>query len=82
MTKSDLDFEKHCQVPFGDFVQANQENDPNSTNSPRTIYAIYVRPMSKKQGGHEFMNLATGQVITCNRVWEQPVTDLVIKYVE
>ncbi len=23
-----LDFEKHCQVPFGAYVQANQENNP------------------------------------------------------
>ena len=38
--------------------------------------------MSKKNGGHELINLATGQVITRNRVWLDPVTNLVIKAVE
>ncbi len=40
----DIDFNKHCQVPFGAYVQANQENDPKNTNAPRTIDAIYLRP--------------------------------------
>ena len=38
--------------------------------------------MRNKQGGHELMNLATGQVIFQNRVWEHPITDLFIKTVE
>jgi len=78
----DLDYNKHCQVPFGAFVQANQENDPTNTQAPRTIDAIYLRPLSNIQGGHELMNLATGMVITRNRVWEKPVTTFVIKAVE
>ena len=82
MTKRDLDFEKHWQVPFGDSVQANKENDPTNTNAPQTIYAIYLFPMINKQVGNELMKLATVQVITLNRVWEQPVTDLVVKSVE
>jgi hypothetical protein len=80
MSNSHLDFEKHCQVPFGSYVQANQENYPTNIQAPRTIDAIYLRPMQNKQGGHELMNLQTGFVITT--VWEQPVTDLAIKAVE
>ena len=38
--------------------------------------------MINKQVGNELMKLATVQVITLNRVWEQPVTDLVVKSVE
>ena len=82
MTGKNLDYNKHCQIPFGAYVQANQENTPTNTNAPRTIDAIYLRPLDNKQGGHELMNLQTGMVITRNRVWEQPVTDLVIKAVE
>ena len=81
MTNRDLDFEKHCQVPFRSFVQVNQENNPANTNYPQTIDAIYLRPMSNKQGGHKLMNLPTGRVINQNRVWEQSVTDLFIKTV-
>ena len=77
--KSDLDLQKRCQVPFLDFVQANQEKDPADTNAPQTIDAIYLRPMSNKQGGHNFINLATVEIIIRNRVWEQPITDLVVK---
>ena len=48
MTKRDLDLEKHCQAPLGDFVQANQENDPTNTNSPQNIYSIYLLSMRNK----------------------------------
>jgi hypothetical protein len=82
MTGRNLDYTKHCQVPFGTYVQANQENLPTNTLAPRTIDAIYLRPMSNLQGGHELMNLHTGQVITRNRIWERPLTDLVIQTVE
>jgi hypothetical protein len=82
MTGRNLDFEKHCKVPFGTYVQANQENLPTNTQAPRTIDAIYLRPMSSKQGGHELMNLQTGMVITRNTIWERPLTDLVIQAVE
>lgn len=82
LTGRNLDFAKHCQVPFGSYVQVNQENDPTNTQAPRTIDAIYLRPMKNRQGGHEVMNLVTGQMISRNRVWERPLTDLVISAVE
>ena len=43
---------------------------------------IYLRPMRNKRDGYKLMNLATGQVITWHRVWEKPVTDLIIETVE
>ena len=82
LTGKNLDFEKHCQVPFGAYVQANQENDPTNTQAPRTIDAIYLRPMTNIQGGHELMNLHTGQMISRSRIWERPITNLVIQAVE
>ncbi|MGC9213443.1 MAG: hypothetical protein ACP5F2_08285 [Athalassotoga sp.] len=36
-----IDYNKHCQVPFGAYVQAVQENNPKNTNAPPTIDAIY-----------------------------------------
>jgi hypothetical protein len=83
MTGRNLDFVKHWQVPFvGAYIQANQENDPTNTQAPRTIDAIYLRPMNNIQGGHESMNLQTGLVITRNKIWEQPISDLMIRAVE
>ncbi|MGC9176786.1 MAG: hypothetical protein ACP5F1_06910, partial [Thermoplasmata archaeon] len=76
------DFNKHCQIPFGAYVQAYQENAPKNTNNPRTIDAIYLRPTNNIQGGHELMDLNSGRVITRPRVWEIPVTPVVIRAVE
>jgi hypothetical protein len=77
-----IDFEKHCQVPFGAYVQANQDNNPKNSNAPRTIDAIYLRPLDNIQGGHELMDLNSGRVITRPRVWEIPVTQVVINAVQ
>ena len=82
MGGQDLDYNKHCQIPFGAYVQGAQENNPTNTNAPRTIDAIYLRPLNNIQGGHELMNLSTGKVITRRKVVELPVTDLIIKTVE
>ncbi|MGC9237926.1 MAG: hypothetical protein ACP5GF_13725, partial [Thiomonas sp.] len=77
-----IDYNKHCQVPFGAYVQAVQENNPKNTNAPRTIDAIYLRPVDNIQGGHELMDLNSGRLITRPRVVEIPITNLVIKAVE
>jgi len=78
-----LDYEKHCQIPFGAYIQANQENNPKNTNTLCTIDAIYLHPVPHNiQGGHELMDLNSGRLITQQHVWEIPVTDVVIKAVE
>ena len=82
MSKKNIDYNKHCQHTFGTFVQANQENNPMNMQAPRTIDAIYLRPLNNIQGGHEVMNLATGNVVTRSRVWERPATEMVIRVVE
>ena len=78
----DLDYNKHCMIPFGAYVQAHQENDPTSTNALRTIDAIYLQPIKNVQGGYEQMNLATERLVTYPTATELPVTDMVIKAVE
>ena len=57
------DYNKDCQVPFGAYVQANNNVNPTYTNAPRTIDGIYLRPSSTIQEGHEVMNLSSGLVI-------------------
>jgi hypothetical protein len=81
LTGRPLDYEKHCQIPFGAYVQANNEPNPTNTNAP-TIDCIYLRPFPNLQGGHDLINLKTGRVITRRRVTEFPVTELVIQAVE
>ena len=82
MSNTDWDYKKHCQVPFGGYVQAINEPDPSNTMTARTIDAIYLRPLRNIQGGHEVMDLTTGRVITRRKVTEIPMTTSVIKRVE
>jgi hypothetical protein len=44
--------------------------------------AIYLRPAQSQQGGHELMDLNSGQLISRNIVHEIPVINVVIKAVE
>ena len=32
MDQMNLDYTKHCTMPFGAYVQANQESNPHNTN--------------------------------------------------
>jgi hypothetical protein len=80
LTGKPLDYIKHCQLPFGFYVQANHEPHPTYKNAPRTIDCIYLRSFPNIQGGHELMNLRTGRVISRHRIVE--VTELVIQAVE
>ena len=81
MSKKDYDYLKHCQAPFGAYVHGDL--DTTNTNAPRTVDAIYFRPINNKQGGHELMNLNTGELITCKKIHGPlPMTDLVINAVE
>jgi hypothetical protein len=50
LTGTATDASKHCQIPFGAYVQANHEPNPTSTNAPRTIDCIYLRPFTNTQG--------------------------------
>jgi hypothetical protein len=77
-----LDFDKHCAVPFGAYVQANHETNQTNSNAARTLDAIYLRPGVNMQGGHELYDLNLNREITRARVTQIPVTDVVIKAIE
>jgi hypothetical protein len=63
-------------------VISHTEPQPKNTNASRGIDAIYTRPISSTQGGHEIMNLATGKIITRAHVTLIPITPTVIDIVE
>jgi hypothetical protein len=77
-----LDYARHCAVPFGACIQANHETDQTSSNASRTLDAIYLRLVNNMQGGHEFYDLNSGQVIMWAPVTQIPVTNVVIEAVE
>ena len=70
VTRRKLDYNKHCTMEFGTYVQAHNENDPSNNNIERSIDGIYLRPNENIQGGHLIMNLNTGKVISRARVTE------------
>jgi hypothetical protein len=82
LNQTNLDYTKHCVVPFGVHVQANHESTKTSSNVTRTLDAIYLRPAQNQQGGDELIDLNSGHLISRNIVHEIPVTDVVIKAVE
>ena len=82
MYKQHLDYKKSCSIPPLSYVQATDESDPTNTPAARTIDGIYLRPTNSERGGHEVMNLATGQPITRSVVKAVPVTPAVIAAVE
>ena len=82
ITGRTIDYNKHCVIPFGSYVQASQENNPTNTTAPRTIGCIYLRSLDTYQGGHELLNLNTNKIITRSKVINIPITQQVIERVE
>ena len=82
MKQHNLNYKKDCAIPFGTYMQGNKENNTTNNNHLRLMAGIYLRPTNDKQSSHEIMNLATGAVVTCARVWEIPITPLIIKAAE
>ena len=44
VTGQQLDFKKHCMLPFGAYVQTHEEPTPSNTQEARTIGAIAMGP--------------------------------------
>ena len=83
VSQTNLDYNKHCRIPFGAYVLANHESNPTNTVATRALDVIYLRPNNaNEQGGHELMDLNSGRFITRARVKVLPVTETVIKAVE
>ena len=80
MSGETYDYKKHCMCEFGTYVQGNTRS--SNTNSPRSVDAIYLRPVSSLQGGHEVMNLATGKRVVCSRIVVCKMNEGVVNIVE
>jgi hypothetical protein len=76
-----LDYNKGI-ISTGAYVLA--DNHPVKLNTPatRALDAIYLRPSTNLQGGHEVMDLYTGKKATRGFVTQLPVTRSVIQQVD
>ena len=76
-----LDYKKGCQVQIHAYVQAHTQPTYTNSNVPHTLDTIYLQPAQNMQGGHQFMDLNSGLVITQVHATVIPA-DLAIKAVE
>ena len=53
-----IDYNKHCKLEFGTYVQVHEEHD--NSMATRTTGAIALRPTGNKQGGYYFYSLTSG----------------------
>ena len=82
LTGTVLDFEKHCRLPFGAYVEVHEDNTPTNTMEARTQGAICLGPTGNLQGSYKFLCLATGRRITRKQFVEMPMPQSVIDLVE
>jgi hypothetical protein len=76
VTRQGIDYDKHCRLEFGSYVQTHEQHD--NSMAPRTTGAIALRPTGNAQGGYYFMSLTTGRRISRNRWTPLPMPQDVI----
>jgi hypothetical protein len=54
-----IDYDKHCPVEYGQYVQTHKKHD--NTMTLRTIGTLALRPTGNQQGGYYFYSLMLGQ---------------------
>ena len=64
MDQQALDCNENFTIPFGAFVQANNDNNLQNSNVLQTIEGIYLKSLDKIQGGHEILYLQSQIFIT------------------
>mmetsp|Transcript_11837 Transcript_11837/g.17122 ORF Transcript_11837/g.17122 Transcript_11837/m.17122 type:complete len:288 (-) Transcript_11837:1837-2700(-) len=75
--QENLDFNRHCAIPFGQYVQAYDDPDPKNNQAPHTLHFIYLCADNRVQGGHELLDPRTGRMISRGRVTPVPITQSV-----
>ena len=64
VTGFQLDYNKHCRLEFGTYVQTHEEHDKSMAT--RTMDGTALRPTGNAQGGHYFFSLNTGRRLNRN----------------
>ncbi len=69
-----MDYNMHCKLEFGSYVQVHEDNKRTNTVKDRTSGATSLGPVGNSQGGYEFMNISTGAKLTRRNWTEIPMT--------
>ena len=55
-----IDYDKHCQIQFGPYVQVFESRNPCNTTAARTLDCIYLHPITNTPTGeHEVLHIPT-----------------------
>ena len=77
-----VDYNIHCKLSFGDYVQTHEEGNIKNGPEARTLGAISLGPNATSITGYWFLNLNTGKVVH-RRSWTAlPMPQEVIQRVE
>jgi len=76
VTGSKIDFNKHCRLQFGTYVQMHEQH--NNSLLPRMTGAIALRPTGNEQGSYYFLSLHTGKRVVRNNWTVLPMPAKVI----
>ena len=82
VTGMKLNYNKHCKLQFGYYVQTHEDNEPTNSMDSCTVGAIALSPANNLQGGYHFLNLHTGHKITQHQWTPLPMPKEVIAHVE
>jgi hypothetical protein len=66
-----LDYNEHCKLEFGSYVQVHENHD--NTMQTRTTGAIALRPAGNAQGGYYIFSLTTCRRLNRNNWTELPM---------
>ena len=64
MTGKELEYAKHVELEFGEYVQTHKAYTKDMDDW--TTGRICLGPNGNVQGGHLFMSLSTGACLTCH----------------
>jgi hypothetical protein len=82
MTGMELDFEKHCKLPFGAYAEAHEEYPQTNTMAPRTRGVIFLGPTGNFQGSYKMMYHQIGRKLTRKQFQKLPMPESIIKRIE
>ena len=81
VTGRKCDYDKHCQLQYGEYVQVFDQTS-NDALKRRTTAAIAMCPNGNVQGGHLFFSLRTGRRLNRYQWTKIAMPDEVIAHVE
>jgi hypothetical protein len=81
MTGTTLDYNKHCKLSFGAYVEMHEMNTPTNTEKKGRVRQ-YLGPTANFQGSYKFLCLRTGRRITRKQFRELPMPATVIEAID